>query len=211
MHGVAHLEVPLESYSTAYNLYTEDGRPYPPHELPLARAVLAGESVEEARWCIRRPDGSKILAVGSARPLFGSDGKQTGAVLTLRDETARDRAEQALRESEARFRAVFDQQFQFMVVLAPDGTTLEINELPLRVANISRDQVIGKLFWETPFWANLPQLRRAWPGRLSAAARADGPVLSEDEFQTSGGEVRSADAAITAVRAPDGSLEFFVV
>jgi PAS domain S-box-containing protein len=211
MHGVAHLEVPLENYSATYNLYTEDDRPYPPHELPLARAVLAGESVEEARWRIRRPEGSDILAVGSARPLFGPDGRQTGAVLTLRDETARDSAERALRETEARFRAVFDQQFQFMAVLAPDGTTLEVNELPLRVANISRDQVIGRPFWETPFWADRPDLRRAWPDRLAAAAQAEGAVLSKDEFQTSSGEVRSADAAITAVRAPDGSPAFFVI
>src|SRR5918998_2644371 len=134
-----------------------------------------------------------------------------GAVLTLRDETARDAAERALRASEARFRGVFDQQFQFMAVLSPEGVTLEINGLPLRAAGLARDQVVGRLFWETPFWAGLPAMRAAWPGRLAEAARAAGPVLSEDRYQTSGGEVRAADAAVTAVRGPEGDVRFFVI
>jgi PAS domain S-box-containing protein len=126
-------------------------------------------------------------------------------VLTLRDETARDAAERALRASEARLRGVFDQQFQFMAVLSPEGVTLEINGLPLRAAGLARDQVVGRPFWDTPFWAGLPAMREAWPGRLAEAARTDGPVLSEDQYQAAGGEVRTADAAVTAVRGPEGA------
>jgi PAS domain S-box-containing protein len=211
MHGVAHFDVTPPGYSSAYDLRTEDGSPYPSDELPLARAVLHQERVEEARWRIRRPDGSEILAVGSAKPVFDACGVQTGAVLTLRDETARDAAERALRRSEERFRAVFDQQFQFMAVLSPTGLTLEINELPLRAAGIAREQVIGRPFWDTPFWKGLPEMREAWPGRLSAALKASGTVLSEDRFQTASGEIRTADAAVTAVRAADGELMFFVI
>jgi len=33
----------------------------------------------------------------------------------------------ALAEAEARFRGIFDSQFQFISLLAPDGTTLEMN------------------------------------------------------------------------------------
>jgi PAS domain S-box-containing protein len=46
---------------------------------------------------------------------------------------------------------------------------------------------------------------------LAEAARADGPVLSEDCYQAAGGEVRTADAAVTAVRGPDGAVRFFVI
>ena len=96
IHGVAHLDVGPDTYSDTYHLFTEDGRAHPALDLPLARAVR-GETVTDARWRVRRPDGVEVLAVGSARPLKARDGRQVGAVLTLRDDTAREAADHALR------------------------------------------------------------------------------------------------------------------
>jgi PAS domain S-box-containing protein len=97
LHGVAELGVEPANYAATYHLFREDGTPFPSSELPLARAV-GGEVVQEARWRIRRPDGTEILAIGSARPIVGADNVQTGAVLTLRDDTHRRASERALRE-----------------------------------------------------------------------------------------------------------------
>jgi PAS domain S-box-containing protein len=107
LHGVAELGVEPEHYSETYHLFTEDNRPYPPMDLPLSRA-LQGEIVEDARWRIERLDGTSVLAIGSARPLRDESGAQVGAVLTVRDDTARDAAERELRENEARLRALTD-------------------------------------------------------------------------------------------------------
>ncbi|MEM8696800.1 MAG: PAS domain S-box protein [Pseudomonadota bacterium] len=96
LHGVKNLEIDPEDYSDSYHLFTVDGAPYPPLELPLARAVLQGETVVDARWRIRRPDGTEILAMGTAQPLFDSEGSQAGGVLTMRDDTARHAAEEQL-------------------------------------------------------------------------------------------------------------------
>jgi PAS domain S-box-containing protein len=97
LHGTDRTGVMQPDYSQAYGLYTEEGEPYPPEELPLARAVR-GETVSEERWRVRRPDGSEIVAIGGARPIVAADGRQIGAVLTLRDDTVRRAAEQALEE-----------------------------------------------------------------------------------------------------------------
>jgi PAS domain S-box-containing protein len=97
LHGTVVTGVMPPDYSRAYGLYTEEGELYPPEQLPLARAVR-GETVSEARWRIRRPDGSEIVAIGGARPIIAHDGRQTGAVLSLRDDTARRAAEHALEE-----------------------------------------------------------------------------------------------------------------
>jgi PAS domain S-box-containing protein len=98
LHGVAPLDVSADDYACAYRLLTEDGRPYPSRELPLSRAVLDGEVVTDACWRIRRPDGSEIIARGSARPIHDADGKPLGAVLTMRDDTVRVQTERALRD-----------------------------------------------------------------------------------------------------------------
>lgn len=108
LHGVRALDIAPDDYVAAYSLLTEDGRPHPPEALPLTRAVRNHETVLDARWRIRRPDGVEVLAVGNARPVFGPDGASMGAVLTLRDETARVEAEHRIAESEARFRTVAD-------------------------------------------------------------------------------------------------------
>lgn len=84
LHGAASLDVPPDEYADAYHLFTEDGQPHPPRDLPLSRAVLAGENVTAARWRIRRPDGSEVLVEGSARPVQADDGTRLAAVLTLR-------------------------------------------------------------------------------------------------------------------------------
>ncbi len=98
LHGVAKLDVVPSDYSATYRLLREDGTPYPSEDLPLARAVLNGETIRDARWRIQRPDGTEVVAIGNAQPVLGPEGEQIGAVLTVRDDTARHSAELALRD-----------------------------------------------------------------------------------------------------------------
>ena len=83
LHGVAPGGASAPGRDT-YRPFAEDGRPLAPAELPLARAALRGESVSNARWRIRRADGSELLVTGSARPLRAPDGGRVGGVLSLR-------------------------------------------------------------------------------------------------------------------------------
>ena len=59
-----------------------------------------------------------------------------------------------LAASERRFHAIFDQTFQFMGLMTVDGTLIEVNQTALRFAGIRGEDVIGKLFWETPWWTH---------------------------------------------------------
>lgn len=92
LHQCALLDVPPEGYAEAYQLFTLAGEPYPPHELPLARAIFDDETVRDARWAIHRADGSVVTAIGSAQPLRDPQGSKIGAVLTVREEAPRPHA-----------------------------------------------------------------------------------------------------------------------
>lgn len=96
LHGVAALDVEPDAYATTYSLFTEDGAPHPVETLALTRAVRQRETVIDARWRIRRPDGTEVLAIGSARPVYGEDGTHLGAVLTIHDDTQRHADQTAL-------------------------------------------------------------------------------------------------------------------
>ncbi|WP_265529035.1 sensor histidine kinase [Sphingomicrobium marinum] len=97
IHGVRKLSVKPDDYTEQYHLLTLDEKPYPPADLPLAKAVRDGEVVEHAHWKIKRPDGEIVDAIGTARPVLNSDGKQVASVLTLSDRTAELATERKLK------------------------------------------------------------------------------------------------------------------
>ncbi len=68
--------------------------------------------------------------------------------------------ETALRENAAFLRDVLNNLLVFVGVLDPDGTLVEINEAPLRVAGLTRAEVIGRKFWECPWWQASPETAR---------------------------------------------------
>ncbi len=87
--GMGGRAMTTDAATETYQIVTPEGEPYNPENLPLVRAVLRGERVNEVELRIRRPDGTTVVAEGSATPVLAEDGTRLGAVLTLRDVTVR--------------------------------------------------------------------------------------------------------------------------
>jgi two-component system, OmpR family, sensor histidine kinase VicK len=64
----------------------------------------------------------------------------------------RQLAERELRQSERKFRAIFDQAFQFIGLLHPDGRVIEMNQTALEFSGLTLEEVAGKPFWQTGWW-----------------------------------------------------------
>jgi PAS domain S-box-containing protein len=75
----------------------------------LAAEVLNGKVLWAAPANLRRPDGSQADVLVSATALRGAEDKTIGCVVNLVEITDLSRAQQALAESEARFRSVLDE------------------------------------------------------------------------------------------------------
>ncbi len=103
------------------------------------------------------------------------------------------------------FKIVFNQQFQFMAILSPEGRVLEVNELALASQGVTRADYIGKLFWKSPAWCNFPEWEDIWKERLLEASKRKEPVITEDIFQIEDGSVHYADAATTAIYTPENN------
>jgi PAS domain S-box-containing protein len=209
IHGVNRLDIEPDQYSATYHLFTEAGDPYPPNELPLTRAVR-GERVEEARWRVRRPDGTELLVIGSARPLFGDNGAQLGAVLTLRDDSARDAAEREVRESEARLRALTDNlpgSVVYQLRTDSQGRSrqfLYVSQAHEEMTGVTAEAVLADA--TLPYRMVHPddQARMFEAGAAAIAQRA--PYDLEVRYVKIDGEVRWSRMISAPREQPDGSL-----
>ncbi len=62
--------------------------------------------------------------------------------------------EAKIRLGESKTRAIFDQTFQFIGLLDREGMVLDANKSALEFAAIKLESVLGKPFWETPWWTH---------------------------------------------------------
>jgi PAS domain S-box-containing protein len=96
----------IEQYQEIQNFQGlhADNRPYQAEEWPLARALRRGEVVANEEIELLRVDGSRIILQANASPIRNAEGQIVAGVTAFVDITSQKRAEQALRESEARLR-----------------------------------------------------------------------------------------------------------
>ena len=114
---------------------------YPLEELPMWRA-LKGEQINAKDLEVHR-QGAIIPFEMQAMPVFDEKGNIIYAVNTFQDITDRKRAEVALQESEARYRAIVEDQTELVSRFLPDGTLTFINDAYCRYFGIKKDEIIG--------------------------------------------------------------------
>ena len=104
-----------------------DGTPYPREACPFFRACSKGETVQEAVETFVRKDGSFVTMAGTLTGARLEDGGEA-MVFFMRDVTERIRVQQALAESEQRFRLIADSMPQLVWVMSPEGVITYVNE-----------------------------------------------------------------------------------
>jgi len=105
-------------------------------------------------------DGSKFIAEtystylnsngmylwGTASPLYDATGTVIGAIESMRDITTIKRAEQALKEREAIYSAIVEDQTEMICRFRPDGTYDFVNEAFATFFNKTKDEIVGTQF-----------------------------------------------------------------
>jgi PAS domain S-box-containing protein len=79
-------------------------------------------------------------------PVLGSDGHPYGRIWSFRDITGRKRAEEQLRESEARYRGIFEYAEDIIYLLEPDGTFRSLSPAFEKITGWGVEEWIGKPF-----------------------------------------------------------------
>jgi len=130
------------------------------------------------------PDGGKRYVSVSGLPVFDEAGCFIGYRGVGRHITERKRAEETLRESEARFRTFVDHATDTFMLHDEDGKVLDVNRNACESLGYSRDELIGT----TPSFFDLEANEATW--RLNRARlKAEGIVTLESRHRRKDGTV----------------------
>jgi len=110
------------------------------------KKTLEQGSIRNMEYTFLTKDGHEFPAELSASVIKDSSGKPTGFVAITKDITERKRAEKALRESEEKFRNIFESANDCMIYLDRSGRILEVNRKAVQVFGGSKKELLGKHF-----------------------------------------------------------------
>ncbi len=126
-------------------------------------------------------------------------------IVLARDVTERQQMEEALRASEQKFRAIFDHSFQFIGLLSTDGVLLAANHAALQFAATEEAAVLGKPFWDTPWWTHSAALQQQLRSAIHEAAGGK-LVRFEASHRGADGNIRYIDFSLKPVTDSGGRV-----
>jgi PAS domain S-box-containing protein len=174
----------------------------------ILKRLRNGERIEHFDTTRVTKSGKRIDVSLTISPIRDSKSRIIGASKIARDISERRQVEQALQKSESRLRAAFGQAYSFLVLLEPDGTIVEVNRAALEAAGSTRDQVVGRKFWE-PWWSPLPEEVEALKEAIKNAAEGQS-VRSECCYCLADGSRRFIDRTLNPVAEENGQVRMIV-
>ena len=178
-----------ERFCGSLRMHHINGTPMPHDQCPMAR-VLSGEipAARDAEVIIERRDGSRITCIANIVALKNEQGELTGAINSFYDITERKRWENTLRESESRYRNLFnsmDEGFCIVEMIfgkqeqAVDYRFLEVN--PSFAKQSGMENASGKRAREL-----IPDMEASWFKVFGAVAVTGKPIRFVEESKALG-------------------------
>ncbi|MGB2723469.1 MAG: PAS domain S-box protein, partial [Nitrospira sp.] len=147
--GSGPADIGIGEWSKHYALFLPDRvTPFPTDDLPLARAIR-GESVTDVLIFFHRPHwpGEAWLSV-TARPLLDDTGHLSGGVAVFRDITAAKRTDEALRDSQERYRLLVTKANDIIYRTDASGRFTFVNPVAMRIMKYTEPELLGRRFIE---------------------------------------------------------------
>ena len=178
--GGPHHGLTAEEVAGSWKVYFKDGiRLMPSEDLPLLRAIRRGETISGEEIMQMNAKGKRLSLLCSAAPIRDNAGTILGGIVAWRNITEMRKTQDALRESEERYRTLFTSMREGFalgeVVFDENGKPndfrfIEINDALEQETGLS-PSILGK-----PMTEVLPNLERYWIDAFSGVAMTGKPV-----------------------------------
>ena len=158
----------------------------------IYNALIADGYIENYEAKLKTKGGGEIDVLTSAVLRQNNDGGSLQSIAFITDITERKKMENALRESEERYRVLYEKVPSMYFTVSPEGVVISVNEFGARQLGYLRDELVGqpvlKVVYEEDrkivteqikgFIKNPPPIQR-WQFRK---IRKDGSLLWVEEF-----------------------------
>lgn len=119
----------------------------------------------------------------------------------------------SLEESRTTLQGLFDQSFNFISLMALDGTLLQINRTALELVGVNEKDVLYQPCWDTIWWSHSPDLQKRLRDAIRSAAAGEAdrfeavhPVANLADQQTV-----QVDVAVSPITNSAGDVIFIVM
>jgi PAS domain S-box-containing protein len=150
---------------------------------------------------LRRRDGQSMPVLYNASVYRDSSGRAIGVFAAARDVTQIRSAEAALRESQERLAAIFDNAPVGMTEIAPSGEVRRVNSRMCQLAGYTADELLsmrsGDVSEPEDHAADAARMQRLLAGEIDS-------YVAESGFRRKGGDTARAEVSRTLVRDDNG-------
>jgi PAS domain S-box-containing protein len=139
-------EIGKDMWCGSWKIYRPDGTALPLENCPMAVALKEGRSVKGEEIIIERPDGIRRHVLPHPEPLFDASGNIIEAVNMLLDITEIRCYQEALSESEERFRTMSNQVPIIIWMFDAGGKAVYLNEKWTEYTGCPAERGLGSLW-----------------------------------------------------------------
>ena len=137
--------------------------------------IKAGHCIEGVEKRVRRKDGAEVDISLWAAPLRNPQGEITGSITVVADITERKQDERKLRESEERYRELFENAHDIVCVTDLEGRLKSLNRAAELATEYAREDVLGKHLGQLL----APRDSARFPGQIASMLAGGGSVKDE--------------------------------
>jgi PAS domain S-box-containing protein len=186
------------------------------HPEDSARAVgsvpeTLAHGLSRTAYRIRHKDGDYRWVDDNRRLVRDSSGQPAELIGVWTDITERKHAEDEAQRSQSRLRDIIDGlgPSMFVGLMTPQGILIEANRSAMAAAGLKPEDVLGKPFEETYWWAYCPEIQQQLRDAIARAARGEASRY-DVKIRAAKNHLIDVDFSLQLLRDETGAVVFLV-